>query len=185
MHGKELGCSNGTGQDTCVCRACINKWTKSLKTKYNCYVRSILEYAQTIWNPQYHKYINTVENIQIKLLRRVHLKFQSIECNNPNIKIKSFFAESSTTISIAVISCPIFSLDAFEPINDPETPRRHPLLEPHMLKLESEKTPASIKYYFFPYFATTYFIYVRLCPTVSKCTLLCSCITGNFISQGH
>lgn len=49
---------------------------------YNAYVRSQLEYASTIWNPQYQKYIALVEGIQNKFIRRLKLRFKNYDMNS-------------------------------------------------------------------------------------------------------
>lgn len=45
------------------------------KILFNTYVRSLLEYGSTIWNPYYHTYTHIVENIQRKFTRIVCYKF--------------------------------------------------------------------------------------------------------------
>lgn len=45
------------------------------KTLFYTYVRSILEYGSNIWNPYYHIYTNTIENIQRKFTRILCYKF--------------------------------------------------------------------------------------------------------------
>ncbi|KAG7305587.1 hypothetical protein JYU34_009672 [Plutella xylostella] len=47
----------------------------TLITLYNCFVRSILEYASTVWNPQYQCHIDSIERIQNKFIKRLHYKF--------------------------------------------------------------------------------------------------------------
>lgn len=59
-----------------ICRSL--KEFKNLSTHkilYNAYVRSILEYASIIWNPYYHTYTQTIENIQRKFTRLLAYKF--------------------------------------------------------------------------------------------------------------
>lgn len=45
-------------------------------TLYNTYVRSILEYGSSIWNPYYHVYTNIIENVQRKFTRILCYKFK-------------------------------------------------------------------------------------------------------------
>ena len=49
---------------------------------YNCFVRSILEYASTVWNPQYNVYIDNIERIQNKFLRFLECKYPSFDSSN-------------------------------------------------------------------------------------------------------
>lgn len=46
-----------------------------LKMLYYSYVRSVLEYCSTVWNPQYITYVQNLENIQNKFVK--HLNFRS------------------------------------------------------------------------------------------------------------
>lgn len=48
---------------------------------YNCFVRSQLEYASTAWNPQYLTYINLIEKIQHKFIKRLKFKFKNQSFN--------------------------------------------------------------------------------------------------------
>lgn len=51
-----------------------------LKILYFAYVRSILEYCSTIWNPHCFTYKHTIERIQAKFLK--HLNYRSFHVNN-------------------------------------------------------------------------------------------------------
>jgi hypothetical protein len=51
------------------------KRLKTLKILYFTYVRSCLEYASTVWNPQYLTYIDRIERIQNRFLR--HLDYRT------------------------------------------------------------------------------------------------------------
>lgn len=48
---------------------------------YNTYVRSILEYGSSIWNPYYHTYTNIIENVQRKFTRILCYKFKIAYCD--------------------------------------------------------------------------------------------------------
>lgn len=50
-------------------------------TLYNSYVRNILEYGSSIWNPYYHTYTNIVENVQRKFTRILCYKFKINYCD--------------------------------------------------------------------------------------------------------
>ncbi|XP_048487187.1 uncharacterized protein LOC125490855 [Plutella xylostella] len=52
------------------------KSMKTVKLLYCAYVRSHLEYASQIWNPQYDVYINRLEKIQRKFTRYIGFKFK-------------------------------------------------------------------------------------------------------------
>ncbi|CAK1580211.1 unnamed protein product [Parnassius mnemosyne] len=58
------------------------KQIKTLKILYCCYVRSILEYASQIWNPQYKTYISRIERIQMKFIK--HLCYRVNDHYNSN-----------------------------------------------------------------------------------------------------
>lgn len=44
---------------------------------YNSYVRSPLEEVSTVWNPQYPKYIESIERIQVNFLKK-YLNFSPL-----------------------------------------------------------------------------------------------------------
>lgn len=50
-------------------------------TLYNSYVRNVLEYGSSIWNPYYHTYTNIIENVQRKFTRIVCYKFKIAYCD--------------------------------------------------------------------------------------------------------
>lgn len=51
----------------------------SLKVVYYAYCRSILEYASSVWSPQYQTYINRIEKIQKLFIK--HLNFKTRKPN--------------------------------------------------------------------------------------------------------
>lgn len=51
------------------------KSTSCLKILYYAYIRSVLEYCSTVWNPQYVTYDNAIESIQRKFVK--YLNFRS------------------------------------------------------------------------------------------------------------
>lgn len=69
---------------------------KTHKLLYNTYVRSILEYGSIIWNPYYHIYTNTIENVQRKFTRILCYKFgvprDTYEIRLLNLNMKSLFS---------------------------------------------------------------------------------------------
>ena len=67
------------------------KCTISLKVVYYALVRSVLEYASSIWSPIYMKYINQIERIQKKFIKHLNFKCNTSapsyhdSCRNFNI----------------------------------------------------------------------------------------------------
>lgn len=60
-----------------IMRTSLNfKNLKTIKILYCAFVRSHLEYASQVWNPNYKIYINRIENIQKKFLRFLDYKAQ-------------------------------------------------------------------------------------------------------------
>ncbi|KAG7295979.1 hypothetical protein JYU34_021071 [Plutella xylostella] len=55
------------------------KCMKTVKILYCAYVRSHLEYASQIWNPQYDIYIDRLERIQKRFIRYLGFKFKLID----------------------------------------------------------------------------------------------------------
>jgi hypothetical protein len=59
---------------------------------YNSYVRSLLEYGSTIWNPFYNKYVDMIERIQNKFLKHLNYKLQkensSIPLDTPSLSLR-------------------------------------------------------------------------------------------------
>lgn len=55
----------------------LNKFRllSTYSTLYNTYVRSIIEYCSTIWNPHYGIYIHEIERIQKRFTRMIFRKF--------------------------------------------------------------------------------------------------------------
>lgn len=49
---------------------------------YNAFVRTILEYASTVWNPQYAKYVDMIEKIQNKFIKRLDHRFHCFDTSN-------------------------------------------------------------------------------------------------------
>ncbi|KAG7306323.1 hypothetical protein JYU34_008933 [Plutella xylostella] len=49
---------------------------------FNSFVRSILEYASTVWNPQYQNHIYNIERIQNKFIKRLKYKFKNFDTNS-------------------------------------------------------------------------------------------------------
>ena len=92
---------------------------------YNSYVRSYLEYASPVWNPQYDKYIFAIESVQNKFLRRLLYKFKLDDAQNLNIlslrkrrgyrdqiflyKLLHNLIDSNYLLSNIHIKCPSFS----------------------------------------------------------------------------
>lgn len=62
---------------------------KTIKILYCAYVRSHLEYASQIWNPQYDLYIGRLERIQKKFVRYLGFKFKlpSMDYNKRCVKL--------------------------------------------------------------------------------------------------
>lgn len=91
---------------------------------FNCFVRSILEYASVIWNPQYNLYIDSIERIYLKFVKHIsyrcsHCSFKSDEirskslCNRRHerdqvflFKINNNMLDSSFLLSNIFIRCP-------------------------------------------------------------------------------
>lgn len=65
------------------------------KLLYNTYVRNIIEYGSSIWNPYYHLYTNKLENIQRKFTRVLCYKFgiprETYEQRLSNLNMLSLF----------------------------------------------------------------------------------------------
>lgn len=58
-----------------VIRSCIPfKNINCLKNVYFALVRSILEYGSCVWNPQFTKYIDAIEAIQVKFIKQLNFK---------------------------------------------------------------------------------------------------------------
>lgn len=55
----------------------LNKFRlmSTYNTLYNTYVRSIIEYCSTVWNPHYDIYIQEIERIQKRFTRMIYRKF--------------------------------------------------------------------------------------------------------------
>ena len=49
-----------------------------LKTLYNCFVRSKLEYCSLIWSPIYNKHIGELESVQRKFLKYLYFKTEGV-----------------------------------------------------------------------------------------------------------
>lgn len=49
---------------------------------YNAYVRSQLEYASVVWNPMYAKYIDKIESIQNKFIKKLKYRFKTFNTEN-------------------------------------------------------------------------------------------------------
>lgn len=61
-----------------------------IKNLYFSYVRSILDFASTIWSPNYKKYINEIEEIQKKFTKFINFKtFKSFSSYNDSCKINN------------------------------------------------------------------------------------------------
>lgn len=58
------------------------KGTLSLRTLYFAYVRSILEFASSIWSPSYATHANRIENVQKKFLNAMKRKDTNANVNN-------------------------------------------------------------------------------------------------------
>lgn len=52
------------------------KQPNTLILLFNSFVRSVLEYASTVWNPQYLNHIYNIERIQNKFIKRLKYKFK-------------------------------------------------------------------------------------------------------------
>lgn len=55
----------------------LNKFKKidTYKTLFNTYVKSILEYCSTVWNPYYHNRTDAIERVQRRFTRMLYRKF--------------------------------------------------------------------------------------------------------------
>lgn len=63
-----------------IFRTCTDfKQPSTIITVYNAYVRSLLEYASIVWNPQYSVHINCINKIHNSLIK--YIKYKSL--NNP------------------------------------------------------------------------------------------------------
>lgn len=69
---------------------CFNK-VKTLKILYCSYVRSQLEYASQIWNPQYNKYIDRIENIQKRFIKYLCFKTKTAYKSENYLKLCAKF----------------------------------------------------------------------------------------------
>lgn len=49
----------------------------SVRTLFFAYVNSIINYASTVWNPQYHINIDRVESAQRKFLKMLFRRFRN------------------------------------------------------------------------------------------------------------
>lgn len=74
---------------------------KTVKILYCAYVRSHLEYASQVWNPQYSTYINRIESIQKRFLRFLDYKARVYSSDYEHRCVRYHFLPLVTRRSIA------------------------------------------------------------------------------------
>ncbi|CAF4810104.1 unnamed protein product [Pieris macdunnoughi] len=90
---------------------------KTLKTLYFAYVKSNVEYASQVWNPQYAVYNNRIELIQKKFIRHLQYKDKTFladyltRCNHFHIlplSVRREIADITYLINLATgkVDCP-------------------------------------------------------------------------------
>lgn len=122
------------------------KSIKPIKVLYSAYVRSILEYASVIWNPQYDVYISRIESIQKKFLRYLQFKSRQIDHGYDTRCKRYHFLPLEVRRKVSDLACLLKIVDGS--INCPElleqvniwVPRKLPCRRPQPLAIPRANT---------------------------------------------